>query len=109
MIVLFFTYLLVLNFPWIVCSQFWSYIIIAFIIEARREARRAFLAFTSDEAKPVPSTSERGEDDLEDLLDKSAENDPRSPKSTPVSVFHMIKWYRIVVILYFDKVLAFKK
>ncbi|KAK4801265.1 hypothetical protein SAY86_021752 [Trapa natans] len=54
------------------------------LYEARREARRAFLSFTSDEAKPMLSTSMPAENNFEDVLDKSAEDDDKSPKITPV-------------------------
>ncbi|OWM90328.1 G patch domain-containing protein TGH isoform X2 [Punica granatum] len=56
------------------------------LYEARREARKAFLAFTSDEAKPELSTSEPTEDGLENLLEQPSESETKPSKSTPVYV-----------------------
>lgn len=53
------------------------------IVDARREARRAFLAFTSDETNAQPE-SEPIIGDFEDLLELPADTGSKFSKSTPV-------------------------
>ncbi|KAI6675570.1 hypothetical protein NL676_003476 [Syzygium grande] len=57
------------------------------LYDARREARRAFLAFTSDETNAQPE-SEPINGDFEDLLELPADTGSKFSKSTPVYVLN---------------------
>jgi G patch domain-containing protein 1 len=58
-----------------------------FYLEARREARKAFLAFSSDDAKSLPEDSEPGEEDHKSILDHQPIDDGLpSSQSTPVRI-----------------------
>lgn len=55
-------------------------------LEARREARKAFLAFSSDDAKSQPEDSEPGEEDHKRILDHPSVDGFSSSQSTPVRI-----------------------
>lgn len=55
---------------------------ICLFAEARREARKAFLAFASDEVKTQNSNAEPTDGDLENIPEQDV--DAKSSKSTPV-------------------------
>ncbi|KAF9671401.1 hypothetical protein SADUNF_Sadunf12G0043600 [Salix dunnii] len=56
------------------------------LYKARREARKAFLAFSSDDAKSQPEDSEPGEEDHKRILDQPVVDDFPSSQSTPVRI-----------------------
>ncbi|XLS46264.1 hypothetical protein HN51_003129 [Arachis hypogaea] len=58
------------------------------LYDARRQARRAFLAFSSDDPKVKTSESEQNKDDVETFLEQSTNDDVQSSKSTPVFVLN---------------------
>lgn len=56
-------------------------------LESRREARKALLAFSSDDAKPQLTDSERTENHSEGSFDQPINDDFQSSRSTPVRFF----------------------
>ncbi|KAH8491788.1 hypothetical protein H0E87_021404 [Populus deltoides] len=59
------------------------------LYKARREARKAFLAFSSDDAKSQPEDSEPGEEDHKSILDHQPIDDGLpSSQSTPVYILN---------------------
>lgn len=56
--------------------------------DARREARRAFLAFSSDDTKAKYGDTELDEDDLKSNLHRPVNDDDKSSRSTPVYVLN---------------------
>lgn len=60
------------------------------LTDARREARKAFLAFSSDDAKAEITDSEPVQGDLEFFTEKRANDDVQSYQNTPVRNFPMV-------------------
>ncbi|KAJ6375780.1 hypothetical protein OIU77_000696 [Salix suchowensis] len=58
------------------------------LYKARREARKAFLAFSSDDAKSQPEDSEPGEEDHKRILDHPSVDGFSSSQSTPVYILN---------------------
>ncbi|KAJ6672589.1 hypothetical protein OIU85_013882 [Salix viminalis] len=58
------------------------------LYKARREARKAFLAFSSDDAKSQPEDSEPGEEDHRRILDHPSVDGFSSSQSTPVYILN---------------------
>lgn len=58
--------------------------------DARREARKAFLAFSSSEAKKQTADPESVPGELESYIDPPASDDVQSSESTPVSNFSLL-------------------
>ncbi|XP_059453445.1 G patch domain-containing protein TGH isoform X2 [Corylus avellana] len=58
------------------------------LYDARREARKAFLAFSSDDAKAELTDSEPVQGDLEFFTEKRANDDVQSYQNTPVYVLN---------------------
>ncbi|KAK9278310.1 hypothetical protein L1049_027875 [Liquidambar formosana] len=56
--------------------------------DARREARKAFLAFSSDDTKAEFAGAEPGKSELENIMEQPANNDAQSSQSTPVYVLN---------------------
>lgn len=54
------------------------------LIDARREARKAFLAFSSDDAKAQLTESESVQGNLESITEQPTNDDVQSYQSTPV-------------------------
>lgn len=52
--------------------------------DARRQARRAFLAFSSNDTKVKVSESEPTQDDNENFPEQPVDDNVQSSKSTPV-------------------------
>jgi hypothetical protein len=62
------------------------------LIDARREARKAFLAFSSDDAKAqlAESESESVQGNLKSFTEQPANDDVQSYQSTPVRNLSMV-------------------
>ncbi|CAL5198514.1 unnamed protein product [Lathyrus oleraceus] len=58
------------------------------LYDARRQARKAFLAFSSDDTKVKVTESEPTKDDIENFPEQPVNNDAQSSKSTPVYVLN---------------------
>ncbi|KAK2663553.1 hypothetical protein Ddye_002127 [Dipteronia dyeriana] len=58
------------------------------LYESRREARKALLAFSSDDAKTQLTDSEGGESHIESSVEQPANDDVQSSRSTPVYVLN---------------------
>ncbi|ESW27165.1 hypothetical protein PHAVU_003G179400 [Phaseolus vulgaris] len=58
------------------------------LYDARRQARRAFLAFSSDDPKVKVSESESVKGDIENFLEEPVNDDVQISKSTPVYVLN---------------------
>jgi G patch domain-containing protein 1 len=56
-------------------------------VDARRQARRAFIAFSSDDTKVKVTDSEPTKGDIDNFLDQPVNDDAQSSKSTPVRIF----------------------
>lgn len=56
--------------------------------DARREARKAFLAFSSNDAKTLPADSEPVHDKPENYIEQPASDDVQSSQNTPVYVLY---------------------
>lgn len=59
-------------------------------VDARRQARRAFIAFSSDDTKVKVTDSEPTKGDIDNFLDQPVNDDAQSSKSTPVRIFSSI-------------------
>lgn len=55
------------------------------LTDARREARKAFLAFSSNDAKTLQADSEPVHDKPENYIEQPASDDVQSSQNTPVS------------------------
>lgn len=60
------------------------------LIDARREARKAFLAFSSDDAKAQLAESESVQGNLESITEQPTNDDVQSYQSTPVRNLPMV-------------------
>ena len=60
------------------------------LIDARREARKAFLAFSSDDAKAQLTESESVQGNLKSFTEQPANGDVQSYQSTPVRNLSMV-------------------
>ncbi len=60
------------------------------LIDARREARKAFLAFSSDDAKAQLAESESVQGNLKSFTEQPANDDVQSYQSTPVRNLSMV-------------------
>lgn len=60
------------------------------LIDARREARKAFLAFSSDDAKAQLTESESVQGNLKSFTEQPANDDVQSYQSTPVRNLSMV-------------------
>lgn len=58
------------------------------LYDARRQARRAFIAFSSDDTKVKVTDSEPTKGDIDNFLDQPVNDDAQSSKSTPVYVLN---------------------
>jgi len=56
-------------------------------VDARRQARRAFIAFSSDDTKVKVTQSEPTKGDIVNFPDQPVNDDTQSSKSTPVRNF----------------------
>lgn len=70
------------------------------LADARREARKAFLAFSSSDAKAQLADSEPGEVDRESFLDQPINDDVHSSRSTPVRTFSWLILYIVLPIFF---------
>lgn len=57
----------------------------SFVTDARREGRKAFLAFSANDAKTQLADSEPIHDNSENYSEQHASDDVRSSQNTPVS------------------------
>ncbi|XP_045832491.1 G patch domain-containing protein TGH isoform X1 [Trifolium pratense] len=58
------------------------------LYDARRQARRAFIAFSTDDTKVKVTESERTKDDIQNFPEQSVNDDAQSSKITPVYVLN---------------------
>lgn len=66
---------------WDILVQF---LMISLMTDARREARKAFLALSSDDKAAQHTGSDDVKGDLENVVELPMDNDHQSPHSTPV-------------------------
>lgn len=60
------------------------------LTDAHREARKAFLALSSDEVSAEPAVSEGVKSDVQNVVDLLSNDDHKSSESTPVSIFSLL-------------------
>jgi hypothetical protein len=71
-----------------------------FCVDARRQARRAFIAFSSDDTKVKVTESEHTKDDIQNFPEQLVNDDAQTSKITPVRNFPYKSYINVIDFVY---------
>jgi hypothetical protein len=71
-----------------------------FCVDARRQARRAFIAFSSDDTKVKVTESEHTKDGIQNFPEQLVNDDAQTSKITPVRNFPYKSYINVIDFVY---------